>query len=139
MFQEAPRYGRFNMTEIIHRSGYIAFSGVLVVSAVTLGIVTSIALFSVSSAQTTLEDTKESTSLMLAESCTEDVLMQIHKNNAVVSPVVLPQGNCTVTVNSHVGNDWTFTVNETLSGYTKSIQVSATRTTSVTVTSWQEL
>ncbi len=76
---------------------------------------------------------------MLAESCAEDVLMQIHKNDAVASPVVLPQGTCTVTVNSHMGNAWTFTVNETVSGYTKSIQVSATRSSNVSVSSWQEL
>lgn len=121
------------------QSGYVALSGVLVVSAVTMTIVTALAILSISSAQTTLEDTKENASLVFAESCVEDVLMQIHDDDAIVSPVVLPAGSCTVTTNSHAGNDWTFTVAGSYGGYAKSIRVSATRTTSVTVTSWQEL
>lgn len=127
------------MTDSSSRSGYAALASVLLISAITLSVVTSFALMSISSSQTTVEDTKQISSFTLVESCAEEALLQIRNNNTVVSSITLPQGSCTVTINSHIGAAWVFTETGTQNGYTKSIQVSATRNANVSITSWQEL
>ena len=121
------------------QTGYIALSSVLVISAVTLAVVTSMTLTSISSAQTTLDDNLEESLLMSVESCAEDALLQIYKNDSINSPIVIPTASCTVIINSHVGSDWVFTISTSASSFAKTIEVSATKSGSVTVTGWREI
>lgn len=72
----------------------------------------------------------------MVEACIEDSLMYLNKNNSLRTTVTLPQGSCSVTINSQVGNVWDFTVAGSFEGYSKSVRVNATKGSGVTVNSW---
>ena len=123
----------------MNNKGYVAITTVLIIGAVILAIGIGVSLNAINGVQQSLGDKIKETTLGSVETCTEDVLYRLRKNNAIPGTITLPAGTCNVTINSHVGNAWTFTVTGTFSGHTKNIQVSATRTSQVTVTSWLEI
>ncbi len=120
-------------------NGYVAISTVLVVGAVVLTIGISVILNGINESQSALADTKSEVALGLVNACAQDGLIRLSKNNSIPGTIVLPEGTCTVTINSQVGNDWDVTYSVTLGGYTKSVKVVATRTTTVTINSWLEI
>jgi hypothetical protein len=119
--------------------GYIAISSVLVIAAVVLIIGTTVSLISISEGQISLSSYHNDTVLDGVEGCTEDALLYLNENNSLPATITTPQITCTVTVNSQAGSNWTITVTGTVSGHTKSIQVQLTRTTTIAITSWQEI
>lgn len=120
-------------------SGYIALASVLVIAAVVLVISSSVGLLSINGVQSSLANKKSQETIDLVEACTEDALLYLNENNNLPATITLPQGTCSVTVDTQVGSDWTFTTEFTYETYTKSIQVTANRTNTVTITSWEEI
>lgn len=121
------------------QQGYVAIVTVLVIGAVMLSVGMAVVLNSINTGQGALGEIKKESGIGFVESCAEDALIDINKNNALGGTITLPEGTCAVTINSQVGSAWDFTVSGSLGGYTKSIRVTATRATSVTVNSWIEI
>lgn len=117
----------------------MALASVLVIGSALTVIGLTVVLSAISEAQVGLAEKQKEAALSLAESCVDDSLLRINKNNTLPGSITVPTGTCTVTTNSQVGNNWTFTVTASLNNYTKTIKVSATRTSTVGVTSWLEI
>jgi len=121
------------------KKGYIALTTVLVVGVVLLIIGLSVSLIAISEGQLSLSGRRNETTRDLTESCVEDALLLLNTTNTVNTTITLPEGTCTLTVNSTVGTTWDFTVTSTNETLTKKIQVIAVRGSTVTVTSWLEI
>ncbi|HOX96591.1 MAG TPA: hypothetical protein PLI45_04400 [Candidatus Woesebacteria bacterium] len=119
--------------------GYVALVTVLIIGAVMVIVGMAVVMNSINTGQGVLSEIRKESSIGLVESCVEDALLRINKNNILGSSIVLPEGSCTVTINSQSGSDWDFTVSGVGDGYLKSIRVVASRTTKVTVISWKEI
>jgi hypothetical protein len=119
------------------QSGYIALASVLVITVVVLVISTSVSLLSINDLQTSLGSKQSRETLDLVEGCTEEALLYLNLNNSLPDTVTLPGITCDVTLNSQTGIDWTFTVSLTNRTYTRSVQVTANRSNTIEVTSWQ--
>ena len=120
-------------------AGYVALSSILIISTVILVIGISVSLLSISESQLSLGEKKNEETVDFVEGCVEDALLELNNLGSISSTKTLPEGTCSVTIDSQSGNDWTFTVSGTQDSHTKNIQVSATRDTSVTVTSWKQV
>ena len=120
-------------------AGYVALSSILVISVVILTIGISVSLLSISESQLSLAGKKKEETVDFVEGCVEDALLELNNGGSISSSLTLPEGTCSVTIDSQSGSDWTFTVTGSVDNYTKSIQVSANRGSTVTITSWKEV
>lgn len=118
--------------------GYIALSSILVISAIVLVIGISTSLLSVNDLLSSFSGEKSNESIDFVEACVEDALLRLNENNSLPANISLPQGTCSVTINSQIGNNWDFTVSGTLNGYQKNINLQAVRDTAVSITGWLE-
>src|SRR3989338_6758105 len=100
--------------------------------------VTLISVLSINDIQMSLANKNGLDALNIVEGCVENSLLNLNEDNNIPSSISLPEGNCSVTINSQNGNDWDFTVQTTIKSYSKSIRVNATRATNVLVTAWTE-
>lgn len=121
------------------QSGYAALASVLVITAVALVIGMTTSLFSVNNLQSSFAQNQGEQTLAIVEGCVQDALLRLNENNALPVSITTPLGTCSVTINSQVGNTWTFTVSATAGLYTRSIQVVAVRSSSISITSWLEV
>lgn len=119
--------------------GYTAIATVLVIAAVAMIIGTTTSLLSIDGLQAGYNLDQGQATLQIVESCVEDTLLYLNENNSLPPSISLPEGSCSVTLNSQVGVVWTFTVAGSINGYTKSVQVVANRSSAVSITSWREL
>ena len=119
-----------------NRRGFIAFSSILLVSAIVGIIVLSVSLNSISDAQISLSLNGKDKVINFVESCVQDALLTLNITGLLPSSITLPTGVCLITINSHVGNNWFFTTVGTLDGYTRSIYVESSRSTTVAITKW---
>jgi hypothetical protein len=119
--------------------GYAAIVAVIVVGAVLVLTGVGVVLNSINEVQSSFGEGQKEIGLALVDACAQESLLRINKNNALPGTITLPQGSCTVTINSQVGNSWDFTISGTFGVYSKSVRVTATRTSSVVVNSWQEI
>ncbi len=120
-------------------AGYVALSSILVIATVILTIGISVSLLSVSESQISLAEKKKEETVDFVEACVEDALLELNENGSISLAIILPEGTCTVTIDSQTGNDWTFTVSGAVDAHTKRVQVTANRDTTVTTTSWKEV
>lgn len=126
-----------------HTQGFIAFTSLLVISAVTLAIALSIPILGVTEANTSLGFAKGQEALKIAEGCNENALIRL-RDSAIYTGGnhSVAGGSCSIAV-SGSGSSRTITVTATASGkptYTKRIQTNIQRTgNSINITSWQEL
>ena len=120
-------------------SGYIALTTVLVVGVVLLTIGLSVSLIAISEGQLSLSGRRNETALDLTEACIEDALLRLNTTGALNTTITIPEGTCSLVVNSNVGSTWTFTVIGISDALTKKIQVTATRGSTVVVSSWLEI
>lgn len=122
------------------KKGYIALASILVIAAVVLVINVSVALLSINEVQASLSGQRNEASLNFVETCIEDALMRLNRLNTIPTTITIPAvGTCSITIDSQVGSVWTFTTTGTLNGYTKRVQVQATRSGTITINSWKEL
>jgi hypothetical protein len=119
--------------------GYAAMATVLIVGFILLSSGIAVSLNSINESQSSFVETQREEVIGFVDSCVQDALIRLNENNAIPASIVLPDGACTVTINSQVGSVWDFTTTGTFGGYQKSIRVSATRVATVTITSWLEI
>ena len=122
----------------IDEKGYIAVTLILIVISVVFVIGTSVSVLSINDIQMSLANKNGLDALNIVEGCVENSLLNLNEDNNIPSSISLPEGNCSVTINSQNGDDWDFTVQTTIKSYSKSIRVNATRATNVLVTAWKE-
>ena len=121
------------------KKGYIALTTVLVVGVVLVTIGLSVSLIAISEGQLSLSGRKNETALNLIESCVQDALLRLSNTNALNTTITLPEGTCSLVVDSTVGTTWTFTVAGAFEGHTKKMQTIAVRGSTVSVTSSLEI
>lgn len=127
-----------NYDQTSGQKGYVAIASVLVIAAVMFILSVSVSLLTVNELQQSFSQNNSESTLHLIDGCVEDALLKLNTTNTIPTSLSFPEGLCTIVVNAHTGNDWTFTVTGTRNTYTKSIHVSATRTTTVDVTKWSQ-
>ncbi len=119
--------------------GYIALSTVLITLALVLLIGLSTSLLSINDLLSSYSGKNSNTTMDQAEACVEDVLLRLNEENTINTSVALPGGSCSVTINSHVGDVWDFTVSTSYEGYYKNIRVNAARGSTVAINSWLDV
>lgn len=122
-----------------NQHGFIAISSVLTVAAIVLTLGVSVALITINHLQSSFAYYQSKQAQTLAEGCAELALLELNETGTISNTITLPEGTCSVTIDSQVGKITTFTVSITQNSYTKSIEVEADRTSIVEVTSWQYL
>lgn len=100
---------------------------------------TSVSLLSINDIQLSLSNKKSDEALDLVEGCVEDALIRLNEDNSIPATITIPQGTCSVTINSQAGSNWTFTVTGTFNAYTKGVRVEAVRQSNVEVSRWTEI
>ena len=130
------------------QQGFMAFSLILLISAVVLVIVTTVSLVSIGEMQASMGLYYGEDTLDLVEGCAEDAMMKINLNASYTGgSITRPEGTCNVTINSGDPN-WDITVSADHSSqssviekqFQRNIRVTFTRSGSViTMTSWREI
>lgn len=79
-------------------NGYIAFTSLLVISAITLVVATSVALLNIDSAQSSLSVNQKQTAIINTKSCAEEALVRIRDNYSYTGGTLnLNEGSCVIT------------------------------------------
>ena len=114
--------------------GMAAIVSVIVLGAVMVLVGAMMSLSSISEGQMTLESQRRDSNQNLIEACVEEGLISINENDSLPSNgnIKTSFGTCPVTINSHVGTSWDFTINS-------SVNVKLDRGSSLSVSVWQEL
>jgi hypothetical protein len=119
--------------------GFVAISSVLVIAAVVITIGVTVSLSSISEAQRALAAKRNEATLDRVEACIEHSLYSLNTTADIPTGITFPEYSCSVTINSHVGTVWTFTVTISLDNHSKSVQVTATRNTTIGTITWKEI
>ena len=119
--------------------GYVAISIMLILSAVILGIIVTVAQLGIGEGQASLALSKGEDTLNFVEGCTEDALLKIRSNASYAGGTISrPEGTCSVGV-VKAESTYTVTVTTTAAQYKRTIQAIVNRSSSgVTLTSWRE-
>ncbi len=124
---------------MMHTNGYIAISTVLVITAVSLAIATTVSLLSIGDLQTSYALTKGEETYAFVDGCMEDALEQTAtKPTYAGGNITRPEGTCSITV-SKTGNTWTLTATTLASDYKRTLQTVATRSASLKLHTWKEI
>src|SRR3989344_5281826 len=129
----------------VSQNGFVALITLLVIVALVILIGVSTSLLSINDLQSAFAGKRSEEIVNILEACVEDVLLTLNETNTLPSSVtippsgILPQVVCSVIMNSHVGNNWDFTVSGGVDNYAKKVQIQAVRDTSVSITSWEEV
>ncbi len=124
------------MRKVKSNQGFVAITSVLVVGVVMVMVGIGSVYNAINEAQSSLAENKKEIALGSVEACVQNALLYLNETNTLPASVALPTGSCSVTLNSNVGNAWTFTVTGSFGGYSKNIQVTVTRTTTIVVNNW---
>jgi hypothetical protein len=118
--------------------GYIAISILLILTAVLLGIMVTVAQLGIGEGQVSLALSKGEDTLHFAEGCMEDALLKIRSNVSYAGGTITrPEGTCSITV-STAGSTYTVTSTTTATSYRRTVQAVAIRGATVSLTSWKE-
>ncbi len=118
--------------------GYIALAVVLILTAVILSIMITVAQLGVGEGQASLALSKGEEALQFTEGCMEDALLKIYLNASYSGGIIThPEGTCSITV-SQVGSTYTVTATSTATFYNRTVQAVVTRSNSLNITSWKE-
>jgi hypothetical protein len=122
------------------KGGYIALIAVLILSMVALVLATTFTEISIGEGQASRSQVVGEDVLGLAESCTEEALMQIQNDAAYYGPsVILPEGSCSISVWQALGIWVLYVTTASNTSATRSIRVYFYRTTQISILSWLEL
>ena len=122
----------------MNQKGYIALTSLIVVTALVILIGISVSALSINDLQSSFAAMRNEETLNLVEACVEDALLRLNEENFIPGSITIAGKTCTVT-SSQVGDNWDFTVEAANEGYTKKIRVTASRTSTVSITSWKEV
>jgi len=117
-------------------SGYAALLTVLVIGAVLIILTLSITFISLNTLLSSSTHQLSSQSLVQIEGCVQEALLQLKNNNSLPAQVILPEITCQINNISQTGNDWSFQVTGNYQGFSKTIDLQATRDTQLTLTGW---
>lgn len=118
--------------------GYIALITVLIISAVSLVLATTVSLLAIGEAQSSYAAGEGEDTLTFVEGCMEDALLKARGSDSYTGGTITrPEGTCSITV-VKVGSVWTLAATTTSTLYKRTIQVVANKTTSFALTSWIE-
>ena len=121
--------------------GYVAISILLILTAVILGIIVTVAHLGIGEGQVSLALSKGEDTLHFVEGCMEDALLKIRSNPSYAGGTIGrpgSEGTCLITV----AGGPTYTVTATTNawqGYNRTIQVVVVRGATMSLTSWKEL
>lgn len=120
--------------------GYIAFTALLILSAVFFLAGVTLTLLSVFQAQQSLSQENGSRAHLLADGCAEDALLESFNSSDYAGGTrTYPEGTCTVSV-SKVGNNWVLEIESILAaGYRKRVRVNILRGDNIQVLSWKQV
>ena len=124
--------------------GYVAISILLILTAVLLGIMVTVAQLGIGEGQVSLALSKGEDTLTFVEACMEDALLKIRANSSLSGTFTIGrppgEGTCSVTVAGGPTYTVTASVNnwQGTSGYNRTIQVVVTRGSTMSLTSWKE-
>lgn len=118
------------------KSGYAAIISIIVILAVIVTVGLAVTTLSIGNAQMSLGQSKGEDNLSIVESCIEDALLTYNNTGLVPTSITLPNGTCTINLDSSTPTSSTFTTTSTFSNYSRSIQVTADRTTGVSIVNW---
>lgn len=92
------------------KRGMAAMITVIVLGALMVMIGSVMVLTSISEGQAVLMETKVKKNQGVIDACTEESMLKINVNGTIGTTVVTPLGNCSVTINSQVGDSWDLTI-----------------------------
>ncbi len=119
--------------------GFIAIVTILMISALVLLVSLSVTAMAISQLQGSLGQTNGEEKWYLTDGCVEDALLKIRAGPSYAGgSITRPEGTCNVVV-SQAGNVYTLTVNSASTSYNRTARVTATRSGTVTVSSWKEI
>lgn len=126
-----------------NNKGYIAFTSILVISAVVLAIAAGVSFMGISEANTFLGFKKGKEALYIADSCIEDALVRVRDSSTYSSGSLnVGDGSCTITV-TRAGQNFTIDAEGLIAGppqYRKKIRVTGVKTGyHVNVLTWSEI
>jgi len=124
--------------------GYVAISILLILTAVLLGIMVTVAQLGIGEGQVSLALSKGEDTLTFVEACMEDALLKIRANSSLSGTFTIgrPPGEetCSVTVVSKLVNTWTVDVTTQATAYKRTVRVVFDKlSTGITLTSWKEI
>ena len=122
------------------KKGYIAFSSLLVISAVILAITVSVGLLGISESQMGHSVKKGEEAFFFVEGCLEEALLRISKNPSYSGGLLnFPEGQCTIDIQKN-GEDWTVTASGSKDSYTRKVEAQIKRICNQTqLVSWLEI
>jgi hypothetical protein len=141
---ERARIMIYNLrTRNSRRGGFIAFSSLLIISAVVLAASMSISLLGIGQANSALGFMKGQEVLKIAEGCVEESLLRLRREaDYLGGSLNLGSGSCTINVTG-VGNQKTVDVVGTIVGppqFVRKIQITAKRLgNSINVINWTQI
>lgn len=124
------------------KNGYVAILTVLILLTIILGSVVTTSFLSIGEIQSSFALYQGEKTLALVEGCVENGLNRIRYNPTLSGTFAFttPEGGCTVTIISKVGNVWTIRVSNQASQYTRTVEVIFTRNQSgISLSSWKEV
>lgn len=121
--------------------GYVALLAVLIMGAAAMAVAVGLLVGGTDSQRATLVAQQAVQARNLATACAEEALQQMHDNTAFTgtNSLTLGQGNCSYTVTNTGGSNRTIDTSGTVNNVVKKLKVYVTITTSVSITSWQEV
>lgn len=122
--------------------GFVAFTSLLVISAVALIVAISIALLGIGESRASLDFKKGQEVLKAAEGCVEEALLRLRDSGLYSGGALnVGDGSCNIVI-SGSGSSRTITVEATISDppdYVRNIEVTVKRTgNSINILTWQE-
>jgi hypothetical protein len=118
------------------KKGMAAMITVIVLGALMVMIGSVMVLTSISEGQAVLMETKVKKNQGIIDACTEESMLKINVNGTLPATLVTPLGNCSVTVNSQVGDSWDLNIGA--NGEMSPLQVNVVfgRGTTMLVSTW---
>lgn len=123
------------------KSGFIAITSVLIISAVVLAITISVSLLSIGQGQAGLAQTKGEDTLSFVEGCAEDALLKLRSNASYSGGnITIPEGTCVVSnPQPPSGSTYSFTVSTANTAYKRTVSITVNRGSSLVITKWSEI
>ncbi len=125
-----------------HYSGFVTFTSLLIISAVTIAIVMSISLLGVDEAKSSLDVKRAFETLKIADGCGEEALYRLKNDpNYAGGLLIVGDGECTINISpSGVGRTINISAQLTEANFVKKIEVSVeVMGGGLVVNSWKQI
>jgi len=113
-----------------------------VIAAIVVTIGLTISLSSISEGQMSLALEQNDKTRYFIEACIEDALIKLNHDDSTFSSfssITLPEGSCTISNITNVGDTWSFRMSGQTSGHTKTFDIEADRGSTLDIINWKEI